>query len=76
MALFSKEGLQVDDTGNSTVNLSFVELSEPGVGRFGVLLKYGQPNYIMVGYDREGCFWQYKSAVDSAWMTTKRSVSA
>ncbi|HBI1727458.1 endo-alpha-N-acetylgalactosaminidase family protein [Enterococcus faecalis] len=76
MALFSKEGLQVDDTGNATVNLSFVELSEPGEGRFGVLLKYGQPNYIMVGYDREGWFWQYKSAVDSAWMTTKRSVSA
>ena len=76
MALFEKEGLQVDDTGNATVNLSFVELSEPGEGRFGVLLKYGQPNYIMVGYDREGWFWQYKSAVDSAWMTTKRSVSA
>ncbi|BDP81097.1 hypothetical protein EfmAA290_17730 [Enterococcus faecium] len=77
MALFEKDGLHVDDAGNATVSLSFVEQSKTGEGRFGVLLKQSDnQNYIMVGYDRAGWFWEYKSAVDSAWMTTKRSVKA
>lgn len=62
MATFEKEGLGISPEGNGNVNLTFVEQSEPGEGRFGVLLNYKDSgNYIFVGYDKAGWFWEYKN---------------
>jgi len=62
-ALFEKKGLEVDQDGNASVNLTFKDLSTEKQSRFGVFLKYKDPaNHIFVGYDRDGWFWEYKTA--------------
>ncbi|MFA9493252.1 endo-alpha-N-acetylgalactosaminidase family protein, partial [Streptococcus sp. E17BB] len=77
-ALFVKEGLAVSEEGNATVNLTFVEQSEPGAGRFGVFLNHqDNSNHIFVGYDNAGgWFWEYKaSGQRGAWLTTRSMAS-
>ena len=67
-ALFEKKGLEVDQDGNASVNLTFKDLSTEKQSRFGVFLKYKDPaNHIFVGYDRDGWFWEYKSPKASTW---------
>ncbi|NEW65721.1 discoidin domain-containing protein [Carnobacteriaceae bacterium zg-84] len=73
MAVFEKQGLQVDEEGNVTVGLTFVEESETGHGRFGVLLRHKDANnHIFVGYDKEGWFWQYKAPGVDRWYQGSR----
>ncbi|MBS4769802.1 discoidin domain-containing protein [Carnobacteriaceae bacterium zg-ZUI240] len=68
IAVFEKNGLQVDEQGNATVGLTFIEQSETGHGRFGVLLRYKNPNnFIFVGYDKQGWFWEYKVSGVGNW---------
>ncbi|WPC09011.1 hypothetical protein [Globicatella sp. PHS-GS-PNBC-21-1553] len=77
IAVFEKEGLKVDASGNSTLTLDFVDRSDSLEGRFGVMLNYNDPNkYIFVGYDRGGWFWEYKSDAGSAYTTGPRSIEA
>lgn len=72
-ATYAKDGLKVGENGNTTVNLTFVEKSEPGYGRFGVFLHYKDSgNFLFVGYDTGGWFWEYKSPVGSIWYTGSR----
>ena len=74
-ALFQKEGLQVDQEGNASVNLTFVENSETNHGRFGVFMKFKDTsNNVFVGYDKEGWFWEYKTpgSGNSAWYRQTR----
>lgn len=75
IAVFEKDALKVDDSGNSTLTLDFVDRSESLEGRFGVMLNYNDPNkYLFVGYDRGGWFWEYKSDAGSAYTTGPRSI--
>ena len=72
-ATFEKDGLKVDENGNATINIDFVEKSTPDEGRFGVFLNYGSPNeHILVGYDKSGWFWEYKSSAESTWYRRTR----
>ncbi|HFI0578181.1 TPA: endo-alpha-N-acetylgalactosaminidase family protein [Streptococcus suis] len=60
---FVSEQLQVNEDGSADVALSVVERSEPGEGRFGVYLHHeDQNNHLLVAYDKEGWFWEYKSS--------------
>ena len=61
-ALFEKQGLQVDEEGNASVALNFVDQNDNKQGRFGVFLKYKDVNNNMfVGYDHDGWFWEHKA---------------
>ncbi|MGT2609934.1 endo-alpha-N-acetylgalactosaminidase family protein, partial [Streptococcus zalophi] len=61
VALFEKNGLTVDDSGNASVSINFKEKSQTNEGRFGVYLKHQDANnHIFVGYDAQGWFWEYK----------------
>ncbi|MBF0780588.1 MULTISPECIES: endo-alpha-N-acetylgalactosaminidase family protein [unclassified Granulicatella] len=75
-ALYVKDGLQVDENGNASVTIQFVELSETNQGRFGVFLKFKDTdNNIFVGYDSGGWFWEYKSPSESTWYSGGRVAS-
>ena len=72
-ALFEKEGLQVDEEGNVTIDLTFKANSNPDQTRFGVYLKYkDNGNNIFVGYDKGGWFWQYKGPNVDTWYSKTR----
>ncbi|HEL1612856.1 TPA: discoidin domain-containing protein [Streptococcus suis] len=59
---FVSEQLQVNEDGSADVALNLVERSEPGEGRFGVYLHHeDHNNHLLVAYDKEGWFWEYKS---------------
>ena len=71
-ALFEKEGLQVDESGNATVNVRFIERSEANQGRFGVFLRHiDHQNHIFVGYDNGGWFWEYKLNNQGSYLTQR-----
>lgn len=60
-ANYKKNGLETDESGNTTVNIDFIDDSEEGSSRFGVFLYHeDNSNNIFVGYDRGGWFWEYK----------------
>lgn len=75
VALFEKEGLTFDENGNASVNINFVEGSENNQGRFGVFLKFKDPqSNIFVGYDSIGWFWEHKASGEgnSLWYSGSR----
>lgn len=77
IAVYHKDGLQVDEHGNASIELELVEKSEPGQGRFGVMLHYNNPSsHIFVGYDSVGWYWEYKSEAESTWYQGNRSIAA
>ncbi|MSS77448.1 YSIRK signal domain/LPXTG anchor domain surface protein [Anaerococcus sp. WCA-380-WT-2B] len=60
-ATFKKEGLMSDPSGNTNVNIDFIDKSKEKESRFGVFLYHKDyKNNIFVGYDRAGWFWEYK----------------
>ncbi|MDO4666860.1 MAG: endo-alpha-N-acetylgalactosaminidase family protein [Streptococcus sp.] len=73
-AIFEKNGVTVDENGNSSVNIQFIEKSEEGKGRFGAFLNFKDPqNNIFVGYDNLGWFWEYKrQGSKGKWLQGKR----
>lgn len=73
IAVFEKEGLVVDEQGNATVSIEFKNLSTVTDGRFGVLLHYKDPsNFVFVGYDAGGWFWEYKSPAEHMYYQGQR----
>lgn len=73
VALFKKDGLQVDENGNASVNITFKEKSQPEHARFGVFLKHtDEKNHIFVGYDKDGWFWEHKLNGSGTWLRGNR----
>lgn len=69
IAIFEKAGLEASPEGNVNVNLEFVERSEDNQGRFGVFVKYKDVNnFLFVGYDNLGWFWEYKVNGTGNWL--------
>ncbi|MGQ7395178.1 endo-alpha-N-acetylgalactosaminidase family protein [Streptococcus suis] len=69
IAVFEKAGLEASPEGNVNVNLEFVERSEDNQGRFGVFVKYKDVNnFLFVGYDNLGWFWEYKVNGTGSWL--------
>ena len=60
-ANFKKEGVESNPSGNTNVNVDFIDNSNENQSRFGVFLYHkDNSNNIFVGYDRAGWFWEYK----------------
>ncbi|HEM4680609.1 TPA: YSIRK-type signal peptide-containing protein [Streptococcus suis] len=69
IAVFEKAGLEGSPEGNVNLNLEFVERSENNQGRFGVFVKYKDVNnFLFVGYDNLGWFWEYKVNGTGNWL--------
>lgn len=69
IAVFEKAGLEGSPEGNVNLNLEFVERSENNQGRFGVFVKYKDVNnFLFVGYDNLGWFWEYKVNGTGSWL--------
>ncbi|HEL1602256.1 TPA: YSIRK-type signal peptide-containing protein [Streptococcus suis] len=69
IAIFEKAGLEGSPEGNVNLNLEFVERSENNQGRFGVFVKYKDVNnFLFVGYDNLGWFWEYKVNGTGNWL--------
>ncbi|WP_105146222.1 endo-alpha-N-acetylgalactosaminidase family protein [Streptococcus suis] len=69
IAVFEKAGLEGSLEGNVNLNLEFVERSENNQGRFGVFVKYKDVNnFLFVGYDNLGWFWEYKVNGTGNWL--------
>ncbi|HEM3193671.1 YSIRK signal domain/LPXTG anchor domain surface protein [Streptococcus suis] len=69
IAVFEKAGLEGSPEGNVNLNLEFVERSENNQGRFGVFVKYKDVNnFLFVGYDNLGWFWEYKVNGIGSWL--------
>ncbi|HEL2052465.1 TPA: YSIRK-type signal peptide-containing protein [Streptococcus suis] len=76
-AVFEKAGLEASSEGNVNVNLEFVERSETNQGRFGVFVKYKDANnFLFVGYDNLGWFWEYKVNGRGEYLTTRTVTTA
>lgn len=77
IAVFEKAGLEASSEGNVNVNLEFVERSENNQGRFGVFVKYKDANnFLFVGYDNLGWFWEYKVNGRGEYLTTRTVTTA
>ncbi|MGQ7333370.1 endo-alpha-N-acetylgalactosaminidase family protein [Streptococcus suis] len=77
IAVFEKAGLEASSEGNVNVNLEFVERSENNQGRFGVFVKYKDANnFLFVGYDNLGWFWEYKVDGRGEYLTTRTVTTA
>ncbi|MGV3050670.1 endo-alpha-N-acetylgalactosaminidase family protein [Streptococcus hyovaginalis] len=73
IAVFEKDNLAMVLDGDTIAILDFIEQSETGQGRFGVLLNYADVNNtLLVGYDKNGWFWEYKSPAGSTWYQGNR----
>lgn len=73
IAVYSKIDATETEAGDVNVNITFVDKSEANSSRFGVMLNYHDPSqYVFVGYDKLGWFWEYKSSAESNWMTSGR----
>ncbi|HFU4466551.1 TPA: endo-alpha-N-acetylgalactosaminidase family protein [Streptococcus suis] len=70
---FENPDLKMNADGSAEVSLSFVERSEPEKARFGVYLNHTDQNkHVLVGYDRGGWFWEYKSPSGGTWYQGQR----
>ncbi|MGV2999782.1 endo-alpha-N-acetylgalactosaminidase family protein [Streptococcus suis] len=70
---FENPDLKMNADGSAEVSLSFVERSEPEKARFGVYLNHTDQNkHVLVGYDKGGWFWEYKSPSGSTWYQGQR----
>ncbi|HFI0420340.1 TPA: endo-alpha-N-acetylgalactosaminidase family protein [Streptococcus suis] len=70
---FENPDLEMNADGSAEVSLSFVERSEPEKARFGVYLNHTDQNkHVLVGYDKDGWFWEYKSPSASTWYRGQR----
>lgn len=70
---FENSDLKMNADGSAEVSLSFVERSEPEKARFGVYLNHTDQNkHVLVGYDKGGWFWEYKSPSGSTWYQGQR----
>ncbi|HEL1585694.1 TPA: YSIRK-type signal peptide-containing protein [Streptococcus suis] len=77
IAVFEKAGLEASSEGNVNVNLEFVERSETNQGRFGVFVKYKDVNnFLFVGYDNLGWFWEYKVNGTGNWLRERTVTTA
>lgn len=73
IAVFEKDNLAMVLDDDTIATLDFIEQSETGQGRFGVLLNYADANNtLLVGYDKNGWFWEYKSPAGSTWYQGNR----
>ncbi|HFU4451658.1 TPA: endo-alpha-N-acetylgalactosaminidase family protein [Streptococcus suis] len=70
---FENPDLKMNADGSAEVSLEFVERSEPEKARFGVYLNHTDQNkHVLVGYDRGGWFWEYKSPSGGTWYKGQR----
>lgn len=73
-AIFNRvEKWNIEGTEGSAA-LTFIPQADGDVTRFGVnILHSDMNNYITVGYDKIGWFWEYKSELGGAWLSGART---
>lgn len=72
-AVFQPSGQWISKGKEANVVFDFIPLTSNSQTRFNIMLFYTDlENFVSIGYDREGWFWEYKVDGKGSWMTSKR----
>lgn len=73
-AFYAKKGFETSGENDSySLNYTFISLSETAKTRFGVYIHYkSEKDYLFVGYDKGGWFWEYKVNGTGSWYQGSR----